>query len=151
GPCTTRSSSTPRPAPRRPPRSWPRPAPNWPPGAPRSSRPDASRGAMVWIQSVEICPGRSVRQHRTRGGRVAQAEATMIGRARALLAKAEHPATPRPEAEAAHAKAAELMMRYALDEAALRAAHGEGPDPVVYWEHVASGADGHGRARCTAA
>src|SRR5436190_20861206 len=82
---------------------------------------------------------------------VTQAEAKMMGRVRALLAKAEHPATPRPEAEAAHAKAAELMMRYTLDEAALRAERGGGPDPVVYWEHLASGADGHGRARCTAA
>jgi len=79
------------------------------------------------------------------------AEGKMLGRVRALLAKAEHPATPRPEAEAAHAKAAELMMRYALDEAMLAAEQGGGPDPIVYWEHVAAGADGHGRARCTAA
>ncbi|WP_199485395.1 DUF2786 domain-containing protein [Actinomadura craniellae] len=72
------------------------------------------------------------------------------GRVRALLATAEHPATPRPEAEAAHAKAAELMMRYALDEASLRAERGERPEPVVYWERVASGAGGHARARSAA-
>jgi hypothetical protein len=82
---------------------------------------------------------------------MSSAEGKMLGRVRALLAKAEHPTTPRPEAEAAHAKAAELMMRYALDEATLAAELGDGPDPVVYWEHVAAGGDGHGRARCTAA
>lgn len=72
-------------------------------------------------------------------------------RVRALLARAEHHATPRPEAEAAHAKAAELMMRYALDEAALRADRGERPEPVVYWERTAPGGDGHARARMAAA
>lgn len=72
-------------------------------------------------------------------------------RVRALLARAEHPATPPPEAEVAHAKAAELMLRYALDEAALRAGQGERPDPVVYWERVAAGRDGHARARTAAA
>ncbi|MBA9005178.1 MULTISPECIES: DUF2786 domain-containing protein [Thermomonospora] len=80
----------------------------------------------------------------TDGGRIE-------ARVRALLARAEHPATPRPEAEAAHAKAAELMLRHALDEAEVRAGHGERPDPVVYWERVASGAGGHARARTAAA
>ncbi|HEX2314989.1 MAG TPA: DUF2786 domain-containing protein [Thermomonospora sp.] len=77
--------------------------------------------------------------------------AKVEARVRALLARAEHPATPRPEAEAAHAKAAELMMRHALDEAALRAGRGEGHEPVVYWEHVACGSGGHARARSVAA
>jgi uncharacterized protein DUF2786 len=72
-------------------------------------------------------------------------------RVRALLARAEHPATPRPEAEAAHAKAAELMLRYALDEAELRADQGRRPEPVVYWERIAQGGDGHARARTAAA
>lgn len=77
-------------------------------------------------------------------------QSKIYGRVRALLAKAEHPATPRPEAEASHAKAAELMLRYALDEATLRAEQGQAPEPVVYWEHVAAGGDGHARARSTA-
>ncbi|SEG83983.1 Protein of unknown function [Thermomonospora echinospora] len=72
-------------------------------------------------------------------------------RVRALLARAEHPATPRPEAEAAHAKAAELMLRHALDEAALRADQGQVPDPAVYWERIAPGGGGHARARTAAA
>jgi hypothetical protein len=69
------------------------------------------------------------------------------GRVRALLSRAEHPETPEAEAQACAAKAAELMMRHAIDEAALRARRGERPEPVVYWEHVVSGADGHARAR----
>ncbi|REF00106.1 DUF2786 domain-containing protein [Thermomonospora umbrina] len=77
--------------------------------------------------------------------------AKVEARVRALLARAEHPTTPRPEAEAAHAKAAELMMRHALDEAALRADRGERHDPVVYWERIAIGAGGHARARSAAA
>jgi hypothetical protein len=69
------------------------------------------------------------------------------GRVRALLARAEHPETPEAEARACAAKAAELMMRHAIDEAALRARRGESPEPVVYWEHEVSGGDGHARAR----
>jgi hypothetical protein len=69
------------------------------------------------------------------------------GRVRALLARAEHPETPDAEAQACAAKAAELMMRHAIDAAALRASRGEDPEPVVYWEHVVGGGDGHARAR----
>lgn len=69
------------------------------------------------------------------------------GRVRALLSRAEHPETPEAEAQACAAKAAELMMRHAIDEAALRARRGERPEPVVYWEHVVAGGDGHARAR----
>ncbi|MDN3351442.1 DUF2786 domain-containing protein [Actinomadura sp. DC4] len=69
------------------------------------------------------------------------------GRVRALLSRAEHPETPEAEAQACAAKAAELMMRHAIDEAALRARRGEGPEPVVYWEHAVAGGDGHARAR----
>jgi hypothetical protein len=69
------------------------------------------------------------------------------GRVHALLARAEHPETPEAEAQACAAKAAELMMRHAIDEAALRARRGERPEPVVYWEHLVSGGDGHARAR----
>ena len=71
------------------------------------------------------------------------------GRVRALLSRAEHPETPEAEAQACAAKAAELMMRHAIDEAALRARRGERPEPVVYWEHVVAGGDGHARARCS--
>jgi hypothetical protein len=69
------------------------------------------------------------------------------GRVRALLARAEHPETPEAEAQACAAKAAELMMRHAIDEAALRTQRGERPEPVVYWEHAVHGGDGHARAR----
>lgn len=69
------------------------------------------------------------------------------GKVRALLDRAEHPETPEAEAQACAAKAAELMLRHAIDEAALRAGRGEAPEPVVYWEHVVSGGDGHARAR----
>jgi Protein of unknown function (DUF2786) len=71
------------------------------------------------------------------------------GRVRALLARAEHPETPEAEAQACAAKAAELMMRHAIDEAALRARRGERPEPVAYWEHTVAGGDGHARARST--
>lgn len=87
---------------------------------------------------------------RNTGRDAGRIEGRIEARVRALLARAEHPATPRPEAEAAHAKAAELMLRHALDEAALRADRGEGPDPAVYWERVASGGGGHARARTVA-
>lgn len=69
------------------------------------------------------------------------------GKVRALLARAEHPETPEAEAQACAAKAAELMLRHAIDEAALRARRGETPEPVVYWEHTVFGRDGHARAR----
>ncbi|HEY0543348.1 MAG TPA: DUF2786 domain-containing protein [Actinoallomurus sp.] len=68
-------------------------------------------------------------------------------RVRALLSRAEHPETPEAEAQACAAKAAELMMRHAIDEAALRARRGERPEPIVYWEHTVGGRDGHARAR----
>src|SRR4051812_36022106 len=69
------------------------------------------------------------------------------GRVRALLSRAEHPETPEAEAQSCAAKAAELMMRHAIDEATLRADRGEAPEPVVYWEHTVAGRDGHARAR----
>jgi hypothetical protein len=68
-------------------------------------------------------------------------------RVRALLSRAEHPETPEAEAQACAAKAAELMMRHAIDEAALRGRRGERPEPIVYWEHTVGGCDGHARAR----
>jgi hypothetical protein len=71
------------------------------------------------------------------------------GRVRALLSRAEHPETPEAEAQACAAKAAELMMRHAIDEATLRARRGETPEPVVYSEHTVHGGDGHARARAT--
>ncbi len=71
------------------------------------------------------------------------------GKVRALLARAEHPETPEAEAQACAAKAAELMLRHAIDEAELRASRGQRPEPVVYWEHTVSGRDGHARARST--
>ncbi len=52
-----------------------------------------------------------------------------LARIRALLAKAEHPSTPPPEAEAMSEKAAELMARYAIDEALVDAASPTGVAP----------------------
>jgi hypothetical protein len=49
---------------------------------------------------------------------------------RHLLAKAEHPNTPRAEAEAAAAKAAELMMREGIDQASVREKEGRKPEDI---------------------
>ncbi|HVE62999.1 MAG TPA: DUF2786 domain-containing protein [Mycobacteriales bacterium] len=53
-----------------------------------------------------------------------------LARIRALLAKAEHPSTPPPEAEAMSEKAAELMARYAIDQALVDAVSPTGAVPV---------------------
>ncbi|MEV5179282.1 DUF2786 domain-containing protein [Streptomyces werraensis] len=65
------------------------------------------------------------------GGRERKPESRMLGRIRALLAKAEATGFPE-EAEALSAKAQELMARHSVDEALLaaRAAVTEGPDAV---------------------
>ncbi|WP_242882605.1 DUF2786 domain-containing protein [Actinomadura litoris] len=47
-----------------------------------------------------------------------------------LLAKAGHPNTPRAEAEAAAAKAAELMMREGIDESQVRQEEGRAPEEI---------------------
>lgn len=49
-------------------------------------------------------------------------ESAILKKVRALIARAEHPTTPPFEAEAAAAKAEELMMKYAVDEAVARMA-----------------------------
>lgn len=54
-----------------------------------------------------------------------------LTRIRALLAKAEHPNTPPPEAEALSEKAAELMARYAIDRALVDAASPSGAVPAA--------------------
>lgn len=43
----------------------------------------------------------------------------MLGKIRGLLARAEHPETPKPEAEACMAKAVELMTKYGVEQAML--------------------------------
>ncbi|MFI9421469.1 DUF2786 domain-containing protein [Streptomyces werraensis] len=65
------------------------------------------------------------------GGRERKPESRMLGRIRALLAKAEATGFPE-EAEALSAKAQELMARHSVDEALLaaRASVTEGPDAV---------------------
>ncbi|MEV5165149.1 DUF2786 domain-containing protein [Streptomyces werraensis] len=65
------------------------------------------------------------------GGRERKPESRILGRIRALLAKAEATGFPE-EAEALSAKAQELMARHSVDEALLaaRAAVTEGPDAV---------------------
>ncbi|EMF28273.1 hypothetical protein H114_14978 [Streptomyces gancidicus BKS 13-15] len=65
------------------------------------------------------------------GGRERKPESRMLGRIRALLAKAEATGFPE-EAEALSAKAQELMARHSVDEALLaaRTPAAEGPDAV---------------------
>jgi hypothetical protein len=55
----------------------------------------------------------------------------LLERVRKLLAKAEHPATPAPEAEAFSAKAAALMADYAINQALLEAGSSDRAKPVV--------------------
>lgn len=55
----------------------------------------------------------------------------LLERVRKLLAKAEHPATPAPEAEAFSAKAAALMADYAIDQALVEAGSADRAEPVV--------------------
>ncbi len=71
-------------------------------------------------------------------------------RVKALLAKAEHPATPRAEAQAAAAKAAELMVRHAISEASVRAEAGRSPEPIELDCYDIPGTGGHGKARAAA-
>ncbi|WP_141575885.1 DUF2786 domain-containing protein [Actinomadura sp. WMMA1423] len=54
-----------------------------------------------------------------------------VGTIRALLNKAEHPNTPREEAEALAAKAAKLMKAKGIEEAQIRAARGDAPEEVT--------------------
>ncbi|MGH3157036.1 MAG: DUF2786 domain-containing protein [Streptosporangiaceae bacterium] len=74
----------------------------------------------------------------------------ITARVKALLAQAEHPGTPPAEAQAAAAKAAELMMRHAITEAQLRADTGKPPEPVGRLDYTVAGTGGHGRARTAA-
>jgi hypothetical protein len=110
-------------------------------GTPRSGvvRAHSGTNARIVVSVTAHC----------RRGRLRSVVVTIdhAGRVRALLARAEHAETPEAEAQACAAKAADLMMRHSLDEAALRARRGERPEPVVYWEHTVSGRDGHARAR----
>ncbi|MEU7169041.1 DUF2786 domain-containing protein [Streptomyces morookaense] len=76
-------------------------------------------GSLPRIGAVGPLPGTGRLQTRT------AVEPRMLGRIRALLAKAESTQFPE-EAEALSAKAQELMARHALDEAALAAAHSAG-------------------------
>ncbi len=74
----------------------------------------------------------------------------ITARVKALLARAEHPGTPEAEAQAAAAKAAELMMRHAISEAAVRAESGQAPEPVEVARYDVPGTGGHGKARAAA-
>jgi Protein of unknown function (DUF2786) len=74
----------------------------------------------------------------------------IIVRVMALLTKAEHPGTPEAEAQAAAAKAAELMVRHGISEAAIRADAGRNPEPVGLDSYDISGTGGHGKARAEA-
>lgn len=64
-------------------------------------------------------------------GGVTELDPRLLERVRKLLAKAEHPATPAPEAEAFSAKASALMAAYAIDQALVDARAPEAAEPVV--------------------
>jgi hypothetical protein len=74
----------------------------------------------------------------------------ITNRVKALLARAEHPDTPPAEAQAAAAKAAELMMRHAITEATLRADTGKPAEPIERLDYTVPGTGGHGKARTAA-
>ena len=67
-------------------------------------------------------------------------------RIEALLAKANHENTPREEAEAAAAKAAELMTRYGIEEGQLRKDRGEAAEDEITSDYYDLGDDAHGKA-----
>jgi hypothetical protein len=54
-------------------------------------------------------------------GRPVSVDTRTLDKVRKLLAKAEHPATPAPEAEALSEKAAEIMARHSIDRAMIEA------------------------------
>lgn len=54
-----------------------------------------------------------------------------VGKIQALLAKAEHPNTPRAEAEAAAAMAAKLMKAKGIEEAQIRETRGDDPEEIT--------------------
>jgi len=57
----------------------------------------------------------------------------MLRKVRALLARADHPNTPQPEAEACRDKAEELMYSYRIDEAMLALESKQGTELVPGW------------------
>src|SRR3954462_8726938 len=78
----------------------------------------------IAVRSTDTCqPTRSSRTPATMRGavrrehRMTSADDRVLDKVRKLLARAEHPSTPPPEAEAMSEKAAELMARYAIDRA----------------------------------
>jgi Protein of unknown function (DUF2786) len=68
-----------------------------------------------------------------------------------LLALAADPRTPDGERQSAAAKAADLMTRAGIDEAQLRAARGEGPEPIEVYPYAVAGGGGYGTARASVA
>ncbi|MEO6081578.1 MAG: DUF2786 domain-containing protein [Umezawaea sp.] len=76
-------------------------------------------------------------------------KARMMEKVRALLTQAEDPAVTEQEAQAFAAKAAELMARYSLDEATVRAANGQKAELVKVLKFEVSGQGWHGKARAT--
>lgn len=58
----------------------------------------------------------------------------MLRKVQALLARADHPNTPQPEAESCRAKAEELMTNYRIDEAMLSLEGKQGTELVPGWK-----------------
>jgi hypothetical protein len=75
------------------------------------------------------------------------AKASMIKKVQALLAQANDPAATEGEAQTFAAKAAELMARYALDEATVRAEKGQKPEAIKMLRFEVSGQGWHGKGR----
>jgi hypothetical protein len=70
---------------------------------------------------------------------------------RKLLAMAADPSVTDDERATFAAKAADLMTRAGIDEAQLRVARGEGPEPVEVYPYAVAGAGGQGQARAAIA
>ncbi|WP_399218467.1 DUF2786 domain-containing protein [Streptomyces sp. SAJ15] len=90
----------------------------------RASRFETAGCALAALRSIGRLP--RIAPLARRAAPRAGAEPRMLGRVRALLAKAESTSYPE-EAEALSAKAQELMARYSIDAALLGADAGEGP------------------------
>lgn len=57
----------------------------------------------------------------------------MLRKVQALLARADHPNTPAPEAESCRTKAEEIMFNYRIDEAMLALAGAQGTELIPQW------------------
>jgi hypothetical protein len=76
-------------------------------------------------------------------------KAKIKDKVRKLLAQAEDTSVTDEEAQAFAAKAAELLARYGLDAATVRADKGQKPEAVTRYDFTVSGQGWHGKARAS--